>query len=127
MSDDAVGLPFDPPGVRAQRFEEAIDIITQLLNGEAVDFEGRHYRLSKFNSVTIPVQRPLPLLIAGGGQRMLRLAARRANIVGIVPQSLPGGWVDASGFTPTALDSRVALVESAVADAGRTDGGPERN
>lgn len=124
---DAVGLPFDSPGVRARRFEEAIDIITQLFNGETVDFVGQHYRLSQYNAVLRPLQQPLPLLIAGGGQRMLRLAARKANIVGIVPQSLPGGWVDATGFTPTTLDSKVALLESALAEAGRTDSGPERN
>jgi probable F420-dependent oxidoreductase len=124
---DAVGIPFDPPPLRARRFEEAIDIITRLFNGETVDFAGQHYRLSEYNAVLAPLQQPIPLMIAGGGQRMLRLAARTANIVGIVPQSLPGGWVAASGFTPAALDSRVALLESAISDAGRTDGGPERN
>ena len=73
------------------------------------------------------VQRPLPLLIAGGGPRVLRLAAEKAQIVRIVPQSLPGGWVDGGGFAPESLDSRVRRFEAAVADSGRTDGGPERN
>jgi hypothetical protein len=58
---------------------------------------------------------------------MLRLAARKAQIVGFVPPSLPGGGVDTSGFAPTALDSRIAQLESAVDDAGRVDGGPERS
>ena len=75
----------------------------------------------------MPVQQPVPLLIGGGGPRMLRFAARKADIVGFVPQSLPGGGVDSSGFARTTLDSRIATFDTAVTEAGRTDGGPERN
>lgn len=38
------GLMFDPPGVRAGRFEEAVGIIRRLLDGEEVEHRGEHYR-----------------------------------------------------------------------------------
>jgi probable F420-dependent oxidoreductase len=116
---DAVGLTFDPPGVRVSRREEAVDIVTRLLDGEKVDFEGQHYHLAGYGDIPAPVQRPLPLLIGGSGQRMLRLAARKAQIVGLLPGS--------GELAPAAMDAKIALLESAIAEAGRSDGGPERN
>jgi hypothetical protein len=68
-----------------------------------------------------------------GVRRVLEFEARlrhsplwdssRAQIVGLVPPSLPGGGVDTTGFAPAILDSKNALLESAIADAGRCDVG----
>lgn len=38
-----------------------------------------------------------------------------------------GRRCETSGFAPASLDSRVQLLEGAVAKTARTDGGPERN
>lgn len=124
---DAVGIPFDPPGVRVSRLEESVEILLRLFAGGPVHHEGRHYRLDGHEGLPLPVQRPIPLLIGGGGPRMLRLAARRAQILGLVPPSLPEGGLDPDKFTAEAMDAKIAAVESAVAEAGRTDGGPERS
>ena len=97
-----------------------------MLSGQRVDFEGTQYKLSGYSGTSTPVQQPIPLLIGCGGQRMLRFAARNADIVGLVPQSLPGGGIGSSGFARAALDSKIAVFDSAVSEAGRTDGGPER-
>jgi alkanesulfonate monooxygenase SsuD/methylene tetrahydromethanopterin reductase-like flavin-dependent oxidoreductase (luciferase family) len=75
----------------------------------------------------LPVQQPLPLLIGGGGPRMIRFAARKADIVGFVPQSLPGGGLDQAMFAAAAMDTKVALLEAEIIAAGRADGGPERS
>jgi len=125
---DAVGLPFDPQGVRASRFEESIEIMTRLFTGEQVSFEGRYYKVSELDDMMpVPIQRPIPLLIGGGGPRMIRFAARKANIMAFAPQSLPGGGLDSLKFAAEAMDNKVALLEAAVSEAGRTDGGPERS
>jgi probable F420-dependent oxidoreductase len=124
---DAVGLPFDPPGVRAGRFEEGIELLTRLFAGEKVEFAGQHYQITGLEGLPVPLQRPLPLLIGGGGPRMIRCAARSAHIIGFVPRSLPTGGIDASDFAATALDTKVAHLDAAVAAVGRTDGGPERS
>lgn len=79
------GLEFDPPGVRIDRLEEAVAVIKALWSEErgAADFKGLFYSLDGAVRHPRPVQQPRPrLLLAGGGRRMLSLAAREADIVG---------------------------------------------
>jgi probable F420-dependent oxidoreductase len=81
-----MGLSFDPARTRIARLGEAASIITALLSGETVTFGGVHYGIDSLSLPITPVQRPRPpLLIGGGGPRMLALAARHADIVGILP------------------------------------------
>jgi probable F420-dependent oxidoreductase len=123
---DAAGIPFDPGAVRASRFEESIKVMVRLFSGETVNFEGQHYHLTGMKGSPLPIQQPIPLLIGGGGPRMIRFAARQAQIVGFVPQSLPEGGLDPAKFSVEALDSRIKLLDAALAQAGRTDT-PERS
>ena len=82
MSDfERTGMRFDPPGVRAGELEESVHVITALLGGETLTFHGKHYQFTGFELFPKPVQSHLPLLIGAGGPRMLRLAAREADIV----------------------------------------------
>jgi probable F420-dependent oxidoreductase len=119
-----VGLPFDEGPVRAARYEEAVGIIRRLHRGETVTHAGEHYRLDEAELLVEPVQQPIPLLLGGGGPRMTRFAAARADVVGFVPRSLPDGGLDPAEFSGTAFEEKVALLDAAV--AGRADGGPER-
>ena len=92
MSDfEQTGFPFDPPGVRAGALEESVQIIKSLLRGEPVTFAGKHYRFTEFQSFPRPVQAHVPLMIGAGGPRMLRLAAREADIVSVLPLMRPQG------------------------------------
>ncbi|GAC1459563.1 MAG: LLM class F420-dependent oxidoreductase [Candidatus Limnocylindrales bacterium] len=124
---DRAGLPFDPPGARASRFEEAVELIARLLRGGPVTHEGTHYRLDGLDGSPHPIQQPIPLLIGGGGPRILRLAARVANIVAFVPRSLAGGGLDPADFAVGPMDGKIQRLESAVVEAARSDGGPERS
>ena len=87
---DALGLPYDPPAVRVDRFEEGLHVIKQCLGGERFTYHGEHYRVTDYASFPKPVQRPLPILIGGGGKRVLSIAAREANIVGVNPNLRAG-------------------------------------
>ena len=90
---DETGIPFDPPGVRIQRLEEAIEVVTRLWSGGPVDFEGAHYTLRGAGCWPRPTQRPRPpIMIAGGGRKVLSLAARMADIVGF-NTNLAAGYV----------------------------------
>jgi probable F420-dependent oxidoreductase len=80
---DSVGLAYDLPSVRVDRFEEALQVILGCWSGEPFTFTGTHYQVE---GVTCPrpVQQPRPpVLIAGSGRRMLTLAGRVADMVGI--------------------------------------------
>lgn len=116
---DAVGLPFDPGPTRVGRLEEAVALIKRVFAGGEVDFQGDHYKLAGYQASPVPVQRPVPLLLGGGGPRMLRLAAREADIVGIVPQSLAAGGLDPEAFGQIAFQRRHEALEAALAEAGR--------
>jgi probable F420-dependent oxidoreductase len=88
---DQLGLPYDPPAVRVDRFEEALHVIKQCLAGERFTYHGEHYRITDYASFPKPVQQPRPpLLVGGGGKRVLSIAAREADIVGINPNLRAG-------------------------------------
>jgi probable F420-dependent oxidoreductase len=90
---DALGLPYDPPAVRVDRFEEAVTIIKGCFTGEQFTAHGEHYRVTDYASWPRPAQPSPPLLIGGGGKRVLSIAAREADIVGVNP-SLTAGLID---------------------------------
>ncbi|HTY73808.1 MAG TPA: TIGR03621 family F420-dependent LLM class oxidoreductase [Actinomycetes bacterium] len=116
---DAVGVPFDAGKVRADRLEEAVALIKAVFAGGTVDFTGNHYRLTQYEASPVPVQDRLPLLLGGGGPRMMRIAAREADIVGIVPQSLPGGGLDPEAFRRSAFQDRHDALEAVLLSTGR--------
>ncbi len=87
---DALGLDYDPPAVRVDRFEEALHVIKQCFTGEKFSFTGEHYRITDYASYPKPAQAHLPILVGGGGKRVLSLAAREADIIGINPNLRAG-------------------------------------
>lgn len=89
------GIVKDPPGVRVDRMEEAISVLKGHFGDGPFDFSGEHYTINGLNGLPKPAQRPgLPLLIGGGAPRVLRIAGREADIVGINP-NLRTGAIDA--------------------------------
>ena len=122
---DAVGLSFDPPATRAARLEEAIDVIARLLAGERVTHEGEHYALRDLEGTPRPIQQPIPLFVGAGGPRLLALAGRSAQIVGLAPRSKREGGLDERDLGPEAMDDKARWVSEAAAAAGCPV--PERN
>jgi probable F420-dependent oxidoreductase len=119
---DAAGLPFDPAGVRVARLSEAVEVLLGLFGTGPLTFAGRHYRITDLVGLPRPVQRPHPpLLIGGGSRRILELAGRRANIVGINPRLAPD--VDpataAGELTAHRLTEKIGWARSAARAAGR--------
>lgn len=109
------GIPFEPGRVRVERLAEAVRIITAYLEGGPVTFKGTHYAVNALEGLPRPVQRPRPpLLIGGGGPRLLALAAREADIVSLAPRARPdGGGLDVTDTTPAAVDAKIAAIRAA--------------
>ncbi len=79
-----MGLPFPPAGERVARLEEILQMALQLWSGEDKPFEGTYYQLASTIGTPLFLQRPHPpILIAGHGNKMLRLMAQYADAVSI--------------------------------------------
>jgi probable F420-dependent oxidoreductase len=107
------GLPFEAAGTRIDRLEEAICVIKRLWSDEPLTFAGKHYRITGVDGVPKPAQRPHPPILVGGGQkRMLMLAGREADIVGVLTTSVATGTLvdDPAERMPEAVARKIAWI-----------------
>lgn len=118
MTTDYVqsGIPDDPPGVRITRMAESLAVMKSLWSTGAATFEGEHYRISGAVGAPLPRTRPHPpIIIGGGGKRVLGIAAREADIVGVNP-SLAAGYVGPEVLATTTAeyyDERIGWIREA--------------
>lgn len=116
---ERAGITLDRPGIRIERLGEAITVMKRCFADGEFSFTGEHYRITGLDSLPKPAQRPHPpLMIAGGGPKVLGLAAREADIVG-VNLSLASGNLDAAAGasgSPAATDAKLAAVRDAAGD-----------
>lgn len=110
---DQAGLAFDTGGTRVERLSEAVTVIKSLLSGERLTFAGRHYRVTGHQLRPLPIQRPRPpIAISGNGRRLLTLAAREADIVGLSGITFRRGGTapDLSGWKGSGVDDRIRMI-----------------
>jgi probable F420-dependent oxidoreductase len=100
------GLTFETPAIRLECLAEAVQICKAFFAQDSVSFSGKHYRIEGLDGFPKPIQRPRPPIMIGGRQRrMLSLAAREADIVGI--SLLDGGaFVDKIAWVREAAGPR---------------------
>ena len=105
----AYGIPFPPLGERFDRFEEQLQVVTGLWASEGpFSFAGEHYVLTDSPALPKPVQRPVPVVVGGGGaKRTPRLAATYATEF-----NMPFASVEATG-------EQFGRVREAAAQTGR--------
>jgi probable F420-dependent oxidoreductase len=116
------GVPFDDPAVRVGRLEESLQVLKGLLSEPALTFKGEHYTVEGIAGFPTPVQRPHPpVLVGAGGRRMLGIAGREADIVGILPRALPEGTIsgELSERSPAAVARKVDWVREAAGPRSR--------
>ncbi|HET8845391.1 MAG TPA: TIGR03621 family F420-dependent LLM class oxidoreductase, partial [Ktedonobacteraceae bacterium] len=84
MDFQQMGLPFPDAGTRVGHVEETLQLLKQFFSEDTVNFQGRYYTITNLSTAPRPVQQPHPpLLVAGSGERMLKIAAREADSIAI--------------------------------------------
>ena len=116
---DASGIALDPPGIRVARLEEAVQVIAGLWGELPLTFEGEHYRITGLEGQPKPLQQPRPpIIVGGGGRRVLEMAARHADIVALNP-NLRAGVIDAragSSATAEATEQKLSWIRTAAGE-----------
>jgi probable F420-dependent oxidoreductase len=101
----AMGLDFEPPGRRIAKLAEVVSFIKAHWQGDELNWSGEFVRVRGYGGRPRPVQRPHPpIMIGGGGPRVLSLAGREADIVSI--SNVPFVARDADGLDPQAVARR---------------------
>jgi probable F420-dependent oxidoreductase len=110
------GIEHDPARVRLERMEEGVRVVKGLMADGPFSFQGRHYTITEMDGRPKPVQRPHPpIVMGGGGRRMLSIAACEADVVGI-NANLGAGRVGpemAADVSPAAFHRKVGWVREA--------------
>ncbi len=108
-----MGIPFADAGTRVGHLEETLQVTKQLFTEETVNFNGKYYTITAMKGNIPPVQKPhMPILVAGAGERMLKLAAREADIIAI------GSKITAQGVDPTdaTLEQKIVWIKEAAGE-----------
>jgi probable F420-dependent oxidoreductase len=118
---EQAGIPYDSAPVRISRLAEALHILTGLFGEGTFAYGGEFYTVAELDGQPKPAQRPHPpLLIGGGGRRILSLAARQADIVSIIPRARPAGSgpdsADWTTATEAATRQKLAWIRQAAGD-----------
>ena len=113
------GIPMDDAATRVDRLEEGLAVLKGLFAPGPFSFAGKHYQVTDLDGLPLPAQSPHPpFIIGGGGPRVLAVAGREADIVGVNP-AIRSGRVDAAAAKDGAAeltDRKVAWVRAAAGD-----------
>lgn len=111
---EAAGLDFEPGALRLARLEESVAVLRGLWSGRPFRFAGDHYRIGELQGRPLPAQAGgPPLFLGGGGPRLLALAGKVADVVGLAPRSRPDGTLDPADVTTDATDAKLDVIRQA--------------
>src|SRR5205085_6790730 len=105
-----LGIPYGSAGARVEHLAETLQIMKRLFTEETVSFTGKYYTITEMKGYPRPAQKPHPpILVAGAGERMLKLAAWQADIIAI------GSKISAQGVDPAdaTLEQKIAWIKEA--------------
>ncbi len=113
------GRSFPSARDRVARMVELVEATSALLAGGPISYDGAHLRLvDAVLDDPRPVRSPIPLLVGGNGSRVLRFAARNADIVGItgLGRTLADGHHHEVDWSREAIRRTIETIRSVAAD-----------
>ncbi len=120
------GIPFPPIAERLEMLDEALACITSLWANERTTFSGRHYQLRDAILWPKPVQKPRPpIIVGGGGKGLLRIGAKYADYVNIIPDAGKRGKISLDNvkrMTDESFRAKIDFVRAEAKLQGRDPG-----
>lgn len=113
------GIVMDRPGVRVDRLIEHVAVLRGLFGEGPFSFHGEHYRIEELDGTPKPVTPGgPPIIVAGGGKRLLTFAATAADIVGVNPSTAAGrgSLATAQDALPSSIDTKFGWIREAAGD-----------
>jgi probable F420-dependent oxidoreductase len=102
----AYGYEFPSPGTRIEQLVDTVEICRRMWTEEKATYHGKHYRIDDAQCAPKPVQRPLPIWIAGSKPRMMRVAARHADAINVGGFPTPNAYALAMSELEAACRAR---------------------
>jgi probable F420-dependent oxidoreductase len=111
------GIQQDDAMTRINRLEEAIDVMRGCWGEGAFSHQGRFYSVSEIDAQPKPISN-IPIIVGGGGEKLLGMAGRKADIVGINPKIVGRSINPRSMATAAAdvVDEKIRYVKAGAGD-----------
>jgi probable F420-dependent oxidoreductase len=118
---DAYGFPYPSNAERIEQMGDGIKLLKAMWTQDEPTYHGRYFKIDKAICDPKPVQRPLPILIGGGGKRILEIAAQEADVLNLNPPVTKGyvDIVEALKFDRATVLKRLELIRGFLKAAGR--------
>ena len=121
----AHGYEFPSLKTRLEQLDETIQIINEMSSKTVPHFEGKHFNINHAYNNPRPVQNKIPLMLGGSGTGLLKIAAREADILNIIPPTGNGkDFINDKEatlkFTMNVLKERIDILHSMLTKEGRS-------
>lgn len=117
------GIPFPPITERLRMLDEALTCMRSLWTNEQTTFDGEFYKFKDAIMWPKPVQKPHPpIIVGGGGKGLLRIAAKHADYINIIPDAGKPGRIsleNVKGMTDQVYRDKAAFVREEAKRHGR--------
>jgi probable F420-dependent oxidoreductase len=117
------GIPFPPITERLRMLDEAIEVILSLWKNDRTTFDGEFYHLKDAILWPKPIQQPHPpIILGGGGKGLLRIAAKYADYINIIPEAGKRGHIsmeEVKRTTDKSFRDKVSFVRDEAKRLGR--------
>jgi alkanesulfonate monooxygenase SsuD/methylene tetrahydromethanopterin reductase-like flavin-dependent oxidoreductase (luciferase family) len=77
----AYGYPFPSAGARVRQLDEALTIAREVWTKPHADYHGKYYSVNDCVAMPKPIQNPLPILVGGTGDQILKIATKHAQLI----------------------------------------------
>jgi probable F420-dependent oxidoreductase len=117
------GILFPPITERLRMLDEAIAVILSLWKNDRTTFDGEFYHLKDAILWPKPIQQPHPpIILGGGGKGLLRIAAKYADYINIIPEAGKRGHIsmeEVKRTTDKSFRDKVSFVRDEAKRLGR--------